>query len=72
MRKIESSTVGVAGQRCALNLAGIEKAQVERGMWVQAPSLTNVTERFDATLTLSPTCREVARQFVDGASAPRY
>ena len=48
------STVGVAGQRCALNLAGIEQAQVERGMWVQAPSLANVTERFDATLTLSP------------------
>ena len=49
-----ASTVGVAGQRCALNLAGIEKAQVERGMWVQAPLLANVTERFDATLTLSP------------------
>ena len=48
------STVGVAGQRCALNLAGIEKARIERGMWVQAPSLDNVTERFDATLTLSP------------------
>ena len=48
------STVGVAGQRCALNLAGIEKAQIERGMWVQAPSLDNVTERFDAKLTLSP------------------
>ena len=48
------STVGVAGQRCALNLAGIEKAQIERGMWVQAASLANVTERFDATLTLSP------------------
>ena len=48
-----ASTVGVAGQRCALNLAGIEKAQVERGMWVQAPSLANITDRFDATLTLS-------------------
>ena len=45
---------GVAGQRCALNLAGIEKAQVARGMWVQAPLLTNMTERFDATLALSP------------------
>ena len=45
---------GEAGQRCALNLAGIEKAQVERGMWVQAPPLANMTERFDATLTLSP------------------
>jgi selenocysteine-specific elongation factor len=49
-----ASMVGVAGQRCALNLAGVEKAQVERGMWVQVPSLANVTERFDATLTLSP------------------
>jgi selenocysteine-specific elongation factor len=49
-----ASTVGVAGQRCALNLAGVEKAQIERGMWVQAPSLANMTERFDATLTLSP------------------
>ena len=34
-----ASTVGVTGQRCALNLVGVEKAQVERGMWVQAPSL---------------------------------
>ena len=49
-----SSTVGVAGQRCALNLAGVEKAEVERGMWVQAPVLANMAERFDATLTLSP------------------
>ena len=48
-----ANTVGVAGQRCALNLAGIEKAQVERGMWAQSSSLANVTERFDATLTLS-------------------
>ena len=48
-----ASTRGVAGQRCALNLVGVEKAQVERGMWVQAPLLTNMTERFDATLTLS-------------------
>ena len=49
-----ASTAGVAGQRCALNLAGVEKSQVARGMWVQAPSLMNIAERFDATLTLSP------------------
>jgi selenocysteine-specific elongation factor len=48
-----ASPAGVAGQRCALNLAGLEKAQVERGMWVQSPALANVTERFDATLALS-------------------
>ncbi len=49
----QASTLGVAGQRCALNLAGIDKAQIERGMWVQASALTNMTERFDATLILS-------------------
>ena len=48
-----SNTVGSVGQRCALNLAGVEKSQIQRGMWVQAPALTNVTERFDATLALS-------------------
>jgi selenocysteine-specific elongation factor len=48
-----ASPAGAAGQRCALNLAGLEKAQIERGMWVQSPTLANVTERFDATLTLS-------------------
>jgi selenocysteine-specific elongation factor len=44
---------GAAGQRCALALAGLEKAQIERGMWVQVPELSNVTERIDATLRLS-------------------
>ena len=45
--------LGVAGQRCALSLSGVEKSHVQRGMWLQAPALSNVTERFDATLTLS-------------------
>lgn len=47
------SAIGVAGQRCALNLVGLEKAQIARGMWVQAEPLANLTERIDATLTLS-------------------
>lgn len=47
------SSTGVAGQRCALNLAGLEKTQIERGMWIQTPALANVTERFDATFDLS-------------------
>ena len=50
----QPSTIGVAGQRCALNLVGLEKAQIERGMWVQAQPLANLTERVDATLTLAP------------------
>jgi selenocysteine-specific elongation factor len=44
---------GVAGQRCALNLAGIEKADAARGDWLQAAGLDNLTTRFDATLALA-------------------
>lgn len=44
---------GVAGQRCALNLAGLEKQQIERGMWVQDAALVNETERIDGALHLS-------------------
>jgi selenocysteine-specific elongation factor len=42
--------VGHAGQRIALALAGIEKAEVERGMWVIAPALHQPLRRFDAQL----------------------
>jgi selenocysteine-specific elongation factor len=44
---------GAAGQRCALALVGLEKAEIARGMWVQDAGLSNVTERVDATLRLS-------------------
>ena len=50
----QPNTIGVAGQRCALNLVGLEKTQIERGMWVQGQPLANLTERVDATLTLAP------------------
>jgi len=39
---------GRAGQRIALALAGIEKAEVERGMWIVAPTLHAPVRRFDA------------------------
>ncbi|MCS6944986.1 MAG: selenocysteine-specific translation elongation factor [Sutterellaceae bacterium] len=45
---------GRAGQRCALALVGVEKNEVERGQWVQGSALQNVSERFDATVALSP------------------
>jgi selenocysteine-specific elongation factor len=48
-----AAEIGRAGQRCALNLAGIAKEDVERGDWVQAEALANLTARFDATLRLS-------------------
>jgi selenocysteine-specific elongation factor len=41
---------GQAGQRIALALAGIEKAEVERGMWVVAPALHAPLRRFDARI----------------------
>ena len=44
---------GVAGQRCALNLPGLEKQQIERGMWVQDETLWNLTDRIEASLHLS-------------------
>ena len=42
----------MAGQRCALNLAGIEKADAPRGDWLQAAGLDNLTTRFDAALSV--------------------
>ena len=40
------------GQRCALNLAGVEKPQVQRGDWVLAPELHRPTLHLDVWLTL--------------------
>jgi len=44
--------VGNAGERCALNLAGIARDEVSRGDWVVAPEAALATDRFDARLTL--------------------
>ncbi len=41
---------GHAGQRIALALSGIEKAEVERGMWIVAPVLHAPVRRFDAKI----------------------
>jgi selenocysteine-specific elongation factor len=47
---------GRAGQRCAINLAGsdLKKADIHRGDWLVAPSLTATTRRFDARLRVLP------------------
>jgi len=49
----QPATEGVAGQRCALNLVGVEKSAVDRGQWAQAPDLRNVSDRFDASVHVS-------------------
>ncbi len=47
------AALGVAGQRCALNLAGVSRDDVGRGQWVQSSSLANGTDRFDAAIRLA-------------------
>ncbi|WP_233836944.1 selenocysteine-specific translation elongation factor [Paraburkholderia sp. ZP32-5] len=43
---------GRAGQRCALNLAGIDKSAIDRGDWIVDPRLSQASERIDVGLTL--------------------
>ncbi|MBE3025490.1 selenocysteine-specific translation elongation factor [Janthinobacterium sp. BJB1] len=49
-----ASGTGMAGQRLALNLAGIDRARIERGNWIVAPELAQCSERVDVELTLLP------------------
>lgn len=49
-----TADTGCAGQRIALALAGIEKADVARGMWLLAPRLHAPIRRFDAMIRVLP------------------
>ncbi|HYF20992.1 MAG TPA: selenocysteine-specific translation elongation factor [Ramlibacter sp.] len=44
----------VAGERCALNLVGVERGQVQRGDWVLHPQLHAPTARLDVQLQVLP------------------
>ena len=44
----------MAGERCALGLAGVSRDEVERGQWLVAPAAALSTDRFDARLALWP------------------
>ena len=46
--------LGLAGQRCALNLAGIETSALSRGDWLADPRLFLPTTRIDVRLRLLP------------------
>ena len=46
------SDSGHAGQRLALNLAGIPRAQIDRGDWILAPALAACSTRIDVELRL--------------------
>ena len=47
----------VAGQRTALNLAGVETSELARGMVLAAPGLFRATSRLDCSLSLLPSAR---------------
>ena len=49
-----ASDGGQAGERCALNLAGVEKSALQRGDWLVDPAMTAMTARFDAEVRLLP------------------
>jgi len=48
------SESGRAGQRCALNLAGIDKTALRRGDWLADPRALNPTTRLDVQLRWLP------------------
>ncbi len=48
----QKAEVARAGQRVALNLAGLERADLERGAVVTTPGFFTQTERFDARLIM--------------------
>jgi selenocysteine-specific elongation factor len=47
-----AAETGHAGQRCALNLAGIDKDAIARGDWIVDARLAEPSERLDIELTL--------------------
>ncbi|MFB3923769.1 MAG: selenocysteine-specific translation elongation factor [Terriglobia bacterium] len=47
----------VAGQRTAVNLAGIEAQELARGMTLAPPELFESSERLDATVSILPSAR---------------
>jgi selenocysteine-specific elongation factor len=49
-----SAQAGRAGERCALNLAGIDKERIARGDWIVDARLQAVSERLDIELSLLP------------------
>ena len=50
----QPAEAGRAGQRIALALAGVEKGEIERGMWVLQPALHEPVSRFDAAVRVLP------------------
>ncbi len=54
---------GRAGERCALNLVGVDKSQIARGDWIVAGDLHAPTDRFDARISLSANAPHALRHW---------
>src|SRR6266540_1227277 len=54
---------GVAGQRCALSLAGVEKKDIARGDWILESAVHAPTARFDASVKLPPSAARALRHW---------
>jgi len=52
----------IAGQRTAVNLAGIQHAAVKRGMTLAAPGKFRATRRIDSRLTLLPSSKKLKQR----------
>jgi selenocysteine-specific elongation factor len=53
----QSTRAAVAGQRTALNVAGVEAKEIERGMVLAEPGLFTPSDRLDCALSLLPGAR---------------
>lgn len=49
-RPVEADKAGRAGERCALNLAGIERDQLKRGDWIVASGLSSPSTHVDVDM----------------------
>jgi len=52
-----STEKAVAGERTALNLAGVDKQELERGMVLASPELLQASSRIDVKLSLLPSAK---------------
>jgi len=54
---------GQAGQRCALNLAGVEKNDIVRGDWALTPAVHAPTQRLDVRIKIPVAARRALRHW---------
>ena len=55
----QASDHAVAGQRCALNLVGLGKDEIQRGDWIADGALLQASDRIDIQLQLLATAPEI-------------